>query len=56
MTVMRDFEIMFSDLEPTAQEELLRIAGICDPKEANWDVFPVSVISIHTDDDVEDGA
>ena len=56
MTVMRDFEIMFSDLKPTAQEKLLRIAGICDPKEANWDVFPVSVISFHTDDDVEDGA
>ena len=55
MTVMRDFEIMFSDLEPTAQEELLRIAGICDPKEANWDVFPVSVVSFDAADDLEDG-
>ena len=52
---MRDFDIMFSDLKPTVQEELLRIAGICDPKEANWDVIPVSVIPFQTDDDVEDG-
>jgi hypothetical protein len=36
------FEIYFSDLNEHAQKELLELAGVKDPKDMNWDVFPVT--------------
>lgn len=37
-------EIYFDDLCKEKQIELLREAGICNYKEANWDVIPVSIV------------
>lgn len=38
---METIEIYYSDLTPAAQKRLLDGYGLSDPKEANWDVFPV---------------
>ena len=37
-------ELYFSDLNEEAQKELLKTANISDPKEANWDVFPITIL------------
>lgn len=36
------FELYFTDLTDEAQKELLNLAGITDPKELNWDVYPIT--------------
>lgn len=38
------FEIMFSDLTEEAQKRLLKFEGINTMGDANWDVFPISII------------
>ena len=40
-----DFEIYFGDLNEETQKALLNAAGMQDPEEANWDVFPVATVS-----------
>ena len=40
------FEIMFSDLTPEAQKELLKAFHIRSPETMNWDVVPIAVIPI----------
>ena len=37
-------EIYFADLTADKQAELLEIMGINDPKEMNWDIFPITEI------------
>lgn len=37
-------KIYFEDLKPEIQEELLKYYGIKEPKELNWDVFPMVVM------------
>lgn len=37
-------EVYYSDLIPEAQKRLLDGYGLSDPREANWDVFPVFVL------------
>ena len=49
-------EIHFSDFTPETQKRLLRGYKISDPKEVNWDVFPVftlypDLISFEDDED-----
>jgi hypothetical protein len=39
-----EFPIMFEDLSPKAQEDLLAFQGVKSPSELNWDVFPVATI------------
>ena len=54
---MNIFEIYFNDLSETCQQDLLEKYGIKNPKEMNWDVFPVTVIEIDKDlivDPIED--
>jgi len=41
-----EFEIMFSDLTPEAQKELLKAFHIKSPEDMNWDVVPIAVIPI----------
>lgn len=43
------FEIYFSDLNETAQQELLKQAGIKDYTEANWDIIPITTICLDVD-------
>lgn len=43
-----DFEIYFGNLNEETQKALLNAAGIQDPAEANWDVFPVAIVSTET--------
>lgn len=40
-----NFEIYFCDLNVFAQNDLLKVAGVNDPSEMNWDVFPITTIS-----------
>jgi len=39
-------EIYFRDLNKKKQKELLKIADIDTPEEANWDIIPLAVIEI----------
>lgn len=41
-----EFELYFSDLSEDAQKRLLEAEGVSDPKELNWDVFPITSIFI----------
>lgn len=43
-----DFEIYFGDLNEQTQKALLNAAGLQNPEEANWDVFPVATVSTET--------
>ena len=38
------FEIMFYDLTDDAQEAFLKFMGVTDPKETNWDTFPITIV------------
>lgn len=52
---MFEFEIYFSDLNESAQKRLLEEVGISDPKEMNWDVFPITTYSWDpSEEDVEE--
>ena len=46
------FTIYFSDLIPETQAEMLEAAGISDPKEANWDVFPLFEMEVEPEEGV----
>ena len=52
----KTIEIHFSDLKPDAQRRLLKGYGMKDPKEGNWDVFPVFILYPELEDpnDFED--
>ena len=43
--MIQTFEIHFSDLTDAAQEELMDLVGISDPKEMNWDLDIVPIAS-----------
>lgn len=47
---MSSVEIYFSDLNETAQKELLEAVGAADPKEMNWDtdVVPLAILDFET--------
>ena len=44
-------EVYFDDLTKEAQKQILEQAGITNPAEANWDVFPMCTFEIDPDDD-----
>ena len=37
-------EIYFNDLNEEVQKLLLEEAGVKDPSDANWDVFPIATL------------
>lgn len=41
------FELWFTDLTETAQKEILKLANVIDPCEMNWDVLPITGISVN---------
>lgn len=43
---MKEIEIYFNDLTEEAQKQLLEVAGVKTPEEANWDIFPITSIII----------
>jgi hypothetical protein len=47
---MRTYEIYFNDLIPEAQQELLDKLSLSDA-EANWEVFPLTVLSFEDEED-----
>lgn len=53
---MTEIEILvyFHDLAPHLQEQLLEAFGVTAPQEMNWDVFPVTEITVYPDDDLFD--
>ena len=38
------FELYWGDLTPEAQKELLNVAGLECPEDANWDCLPITEI------------
>ena len=47
----RTFDIMFDDLVPETQKEVLKFLNLKTPEAGNLDVFPLTVIS---QEDIED--
>ena len=45
-----NFELYFSDLTPEAQKELLNVAGLECPEDANWDCWPIATIEFDLGD------
>lgn len=43
-------DIYFRDFTPETQEAILETAGIRDPKEANWDVFPITILTFEAEE------
>lgn len=46
---MKTIEIMWDDLTPDKQKEVLEIIGEDNEKEMNWDVIPMAVIEVEED-------
>lgn len=46
-----NFNLFFGDLKDEAQARLLDVAGLNDPSEANWDLFPIDILEFYNDDD-----
>ena len=44
MSCSESFDLYFNDLTREAQKEILSVAGLNSPEEANWDVFPITTI------------
>jgi hypothetical protein len=42
-------EIMFEDLKEKKQKEILKILGIKNAKEMNWDIFPFDILEVDED-------
>lgn len=45
------FSLFYSDLTTDAQKEILEKARIKNPKELNWDVYPITEFEIGNDED-----
>lgn len=41
-----EFEIYFNDLNEDAQKRILESFGIQNPKEMNWDIFPITSVAV----------
>jgi hypothetical protein len=39
-----EFELYFRDLNPEAQERLLKEVELNNASDANWDVFPIATV------------
>jgi hypothetical protein len=52
VVLLGEIEIWFEDLKEYKQKELLEGLGIKTPKEANFDVFPISIC--HTLDEEDE--
>ena len=43
-------EIYFRDFLPETQSAILEAAGIQDPKDANWDLIPITILSFEAEE------
>lgn len=43
---MNTIEIYFNNLDTETQAELLEAYGVSSSEEMNWDVFPVTIITV----------
>lgn len=50
---MAEISISFYDLKEEVQKEILELAGVKDPADLNWDVWPMCVFEINIDEDEE---
>ena len=41
-----EIEIYFNDFKEEVQAEILEQAGLKSPSEANWDVFPITTVTL----------
>lgn len=48
---MLSFEIFFRDLKPETQDEILSLMKKESAEEMNWDIFPIAVLDIETEDE-----
>jgi hypothetical protein len=51
---MRTLELFFNDLTPEAQKKYLKVQGVSDPSELNWEVNPIAIIEVEDSDTKED--
>ena len=51
---MAEFEIYFHDLNPEAQQELLKVAGLTSPSDMNYEVVPIAVVEFEDNEEDEE--
>jgi hypothetical protein len=52
---MRTLELYYSDLTPEAQEKYLKVQGVSDSSELNWEVNPIAIIEVEEDEELRKG-
>lgn len=48
---MRTLELYYSDLTPEAQAKYLKVQGVSDSSELNWEVNPIAIIEVEPNDE-----
>lgn len=43
--MLKMVEIFWEDLTKEAQKKVTEVLGISDPREYNWDVFPLAIVT-----------
>ena len=43
---MRTLELYYNDLTPEAQKKYLKVQGVSDASELNWEVSPIAIIEV----------
>ena len=47
---MRTLELYYNDLTPEAQKKYLKVQGVSDASELNWEVSPIAIIEVEDED------
>ena len=47
---MRTLELYYNDLTPTAQKKYLKVQGVSDASELNWEVNPIAIIEVEEEE------
>jgi hypothetical protein len=48
---MRTMELYYNDLTPEAQKRYLKVQGVSDASDLNWEVSPVAIIEVEEERD-----
>jgi hypothetical protein len=55
ITPMKTMELFFNDLTAEAQKKYLKVQGVSDASELNWEVSPIAIIEVKEEPEVGDG-
>jgi hypothetical protein len=47
-------ELFFNDLTPAAQEKYLKVQGVSDASELNWEISPIAIIDVEDEHSIDE--